>query len=317
MGRYREADSVLALFASRKVPFPTGPIRFTELWAQCQYDSAEHLARDIADSADAVHAARALDALANIVELRGRLHEADRVSTQANPALARTRGDTANSYMTVFYEALRDGVIRGNAAHGIAELDSILRVHPVATVPLAKDQSLFLASAYAQLGAVAKARDVLREYEGRLDSLTRRANVVGIARARGMIAMAEGKSDSAVAYFRQGDVEADGLPTNNCGACTPYLIGIAYDRGRQADSARKYLTEYVDMPSGGRMSIDPYYLAQTLYRLGELYQDAGDTKRAIMYYGRFVDLWKNADPDLQPRVTEARKQIAAIVRAKG
>jgi len=317
MGRYREADSVLALFASRKVPFPTGPSRFAELWGQHKYDSAERLARDIADSADAIHAARALTALANIVQLRGRLQEADRLSTQANPALARTRGDTASPYMAAFYEALRDGVIRGNASRGIAVLDSTLRAHPVAAVPLAKDQSLFLAWAYAQLGAAAKARDVLRQYEGRLDSLTRRANVVGIARARGMIAMAEGKSDSAVAYFRQGDVEADGLPTNNCDACTPYFIGIAYDRGRQADSARKYLSEYVDMPGGGHVTTDPYYLALTLYRLGELYQNAGDTKSAIMYYDRFVDLWKNADPDLQPRVSDARKQIAAMVRAKG
>ncbi len=317
MGRYKEADSVVALFASRHVPFPTGPIRFTELWDKRQYDSAEHLGRDIADSADAIHAARALTVLANIVQLRGRLREADRLSAQANPALARARGDTASPYMTAYYQALRDGVIRGNATRGIADLDSTLHAHPVASVPLAKDQSLFMASAYAQLDAVAKAREVLRQYEARLDSVTRRQNSVGIARDRGMIAMAEGKTDSAVAYFRQGDVEVDGLPTNNCGACTPYLIGVAYDRGRQADSARKYLTEYVDMPGGSRLNIDPDYLALTLYRLGELNQDAGDTKRAIMYYGRFIDLWKNADPDLQPRVTEARKQVAAMVRAKG
>ncbi len=318
MGRYREADSVQALFASRHVPFPTGPTRFGELWSQNKYDAAEKLARGMVDSADAVHAARALGVLVNIVQLRGRLHEADRLSTQANAALARTNGRSADPYTTVSARATRDGVIRGNASLAIAELDSTVRAYPVASAPVATLHGLSLAIVtYAQVGSAAKARDALRQYEARLDSAGRRHDAVYIARDRGAIAMAEGKTDSAVAYFRQGDVEADGLPTNNCAACTPYLIGIAYDQGRRADSARKYLTEYVDMQSGGRVTIDPYYLAPTLYRLGELYRDAGDTKRAIMYYSEYVDLWKNADPELQPRVNDVRKQIAALLHSKG
>jgi hypothetical protein len=35
------------------------------------------------------------------------------------------------------------------------------------------------------------------------------------------------------------------------------------------------------------------------------------------YYGRFVELWKNADPELQPRVTEARKAMAELMPDKG
>ena len=318
LGRYRETDSVLALFASRHIPFPVGPMRFQVLWSQSKYDSAEKLARNRVDGADAVHAARFLEALANVVQLRGRLRDAERLSTQADVALTRTRGHPADPYATVFSQATRDGVIRGNASQGIAELDSTFRAYPVASAPATRLQNLSLAIvAYAQLGSAAKARDALRQLEARLDSTTRRPAVASIARDRGMIAMAEGKTDSAVAYFHQGDVDADGLPTVHCAACTPYLIGIAYDQGRRADSARKYLTEYVDMRSGGHFTIDQYYLALTLYRLGELYRDAGDSKRAISYYSRFVDLWKNADPELQPRVIEARKQIAQLLHANG
>jgi len=53
------------------------------------------------------------------------------------------------------------------------------------------------------------------------------------------------------------------------------------------------------------------------FRLGELYENAGDAKRATEYYGRFVDLWKNADAELQPRVAEARKRIDHLNRSKG
>ena len=98
--------------------------------------------------------------------------------------------------------------------------------------------------------------------------------------------------------------------------CTPLFIGLAFDRGGHADSARAYLTKYVEM-SRHRTHSSPIaiYLAPSLYRLGELYESAGDTKHATEYYGRFVDLWKNADPDLQPRVTEARKRIERMNRA--
>ena len=130
-----------------------------------------------------------------------------------------------------------------------------------------------------------------------------------------MIAMADGKTDSAIDMFRRGDIDPDGLPTNSCMLCTPLAIGLAFDRGGKSDSARAYLTKYVEMTESGRFFMDRWYLAPSLYRLGELYESAGDTKHATEYYGRFVDLWKNADPELQPRVEEARKRMERMNRA--
>ena len=91
---------------------------------------------------------------------------------------------------------------------------------------------------------------------------------------------------------------------------------MAFDRGGQSDSARKYLTDYAEMPGTNRPFADRYYLAWALFRLGELYESAGDTKAATEYYGRFVDLWAHADPELQPRVTEARSRIERLNKPK-
>jgi tetratricopeptide (TPR) repeat protein len=156
----------------------------------------------------------------------------------------------------------------------------------------------------------------MSQYEARLDTAGRRIQWVFLARVHGLLDVAEGRTDSAVAQFRRGDIEADGLPTYNCTACTPVFIAQAYERGSQPDSARKYLTQYVEMAGTGHEFIDRYYLAPALFRLGELYENAGDAKRATEYYGRFVDLWKNADAELQPRVAEARKRIDHLNRAK-
>jgi tetratricopeptide (TPR) repeat protein len=210
-----------------------------------------------------------------------------------------------------------EGKLRGNRARGIAILDSTLRAHPVASEPLARDQSIWAALAYSILGDAAKARAVMNQHEARLDSLGRRQEWVVLLRERGMIALAEGKYDSAIAYARQGDLEADGLPTRNGTVWAPFRLGEAFDRAGRADSARQYLTQYAEMAGNGRIQVDPYYLGPTLYRLGQLYQDAGDTRRAMEYYGRFVDLWKNADPELQPRVAEAKKAMAELMPDKG
>ena len=183
---------------------------------------------------------------------------------------------------------------------------------PPASLPLARDRSLRLAQAYVRVGAPAKARALLNQHEARLDPASRREEAVNLARTRGLIALGEGKADSAIAWMRRGDIEADGLPTHNCSVCTPLIIGLAFDRAGRADSARTYLTTYVEMDGTDRVFIDRYYLAPTLFRLGELYESANDTKRATEYYGRFVDLWRNADPELQPRVADARGRMARL-----
>jgi tetratricopeptide (TPR) repeat protein len=228
---------------------------------------------------------------------------------------ARVRGDTVTPYDVASFHAMLDGVLRGDTRRGIASLDAALRATPVASVPVARDESMTLALGYARLGEAAKAREVMNQHDARLDTMERKREAVPFARARGFIALAEGKTDSAIAYFRRGDIEADGLPSNNCTVCTPLLIGLVFDRAGRADSARTYLTQYIESSGTGESFVDRFYLAPSLYRVGELYESAGDTKHATEYYGRFVDLWKNADPELQPRVEEARKRIERMNRS--
>ena len=47
-------------------------------------------------------------------------------------------------------------------------------------------------------------------------------------------------------------------------------------------------------------------------RLGALYEERGNTEKATYYYGKLVELWKDADPELQPRVEAARRTVSAL-----
>jgi tetratricopeptide (TPR) repeat protein len=48
-------------------------------------------------------------------------------------------------------------------------------------------------------------------------------------------------------------------------------------------------------------------------RLGELYEERGEPNKAINYYNKFVDLWKDGDPELQPQVEDVIQRLARLV----
>ena len=61
--------------------------------------------------------------------------------------------------------------------------------------------------------------------------------------------------------------------------------------------------------------IAPYEVAHRAIawlRLGEIYDRQGDREGAAEYYGKFIDAWSDADPELQPHVDAARQALAAL-----
>ena len=47
-------------------------------------------------------------------------------------------------------------------------------------------------------------------------------------------------------------------------------------------------------------------------RLGQLYEAKGDTAKAVTNYRTFIALWKDAEPEFQPRVAEARRRLEKL-----
>lgn len=97
--------------------------------------------------------------------------------------------------------------------------------------------------------------------------------------------------------------------------------------GGNVDSALAYYQQFVmtpaaglegaygpgatqDMRAGGRtMRLGPSYK-----RLGELYEQRGDRAKAVDYYHRFTELWKDADAELQPLVRDVKMRIARLTK---
>jgi hypothetical protein len=89
-------------------------------------------------------------------------------------------------------------------------------------------------------------------------------------------------------------------------------VGIAFDRGGSTDSALAVYQRYLESTWNFRILADAYRLAPTLRRVGELYEAKGDRRRAAQAYQRFVELWRRADPVLQPQVAEVRRRLAEV-----
>ncbi len=129
----------------------------------------------------------------------------------------------------------------------------------------------------------------------------------------GYIAQAEGRKTDALAAFRA--LYDEGGACNICGL---YELAGVFDSMGQADSAIALYQRAISTPATfGRLFGDGPTLAPSLKRLGELYEARGDRKKAADYYGRFVELWKDADPELQPGVKEVRGRLARLSQEPG
>jgi tetratricopeptide (TPR) repeat protein len=183
-----------------------------------------------------------------------------------------------------------------------------------------------VAALYARAHRPDRARGVMAQFDMEVrDSVMRRWMAPDAHTALGEIATVEKRPLDAVREFRAGDMRPDG-PAADCISCLPVSIARAFDEAGATDSAIVWYERYLAVPRAARMALlsptgsgvefhtqDALHLARTYERLGALYETKGDRARALASYRSFVDLWKDADPELQPEVAEARRHIARLI----
>jgi len=105
---------------------------------------------------------------------------------------------------------------------------------------------------------------------------------------------------------------------DRCGICFNPEIARAYDLAGKPDSAIAALESYLNTRTDpiDRTIEDGTSLAGSHKRLAELYDAKGDREKAKSHYSSFIELWKNADADLQPHVQKAKARLAELQRAE-
>jgi tetratricopeptide (TPR) repeat protein len=218
--------------------------------------------------------------------------------------LRMSEGVPGEAILEASHEANLHSRLLGDQTTAEAVLDQALADHPLAAIGPHDVPYLDLIEAYAWAGRPDRSRALHAEYEQRVPSDERgaRREVPGEQpRVLSQVALAAGDSEESIGLLR----DARDLYCHP--ARCAVLLSIAHDAAARPDSAIAWYEKYLD--TFRRAEIDDEYLAPVLERLAQLHDEHGDPARAEALYTRFVDLWEEADPELQPRVEAAKARL--------
>jgi tetratricopeptide (TPR) repeat protein len=183
---------------------------------------------------------------------------------------------------------------------GLGMLESTLARYPSARF------SLRAAEFYAQFGRPDSARALLAA-RGPTDAAVY-ARGTDTLPVWAWIDLAEGRPRDAARKFRESQRFVGGNTTSQTSRDAE--TGLAFERAGLSDSALVTYENYLN--AAPALELDAYRLVWVLEHAARLYEERGDRRKARAAYARVVELWKDADPDLQPRVSHARERAAAL-----
>ena len=245
----------------------------------------------------------------------GRVTEAERAYREDMSYLT-AMGNSNPPIVDSLWLAFVDGWLRKQPARGAARVEAALAKHPLAALPEQDRPYTDLARVYALFDQPARARAMLAQFAAIKDTGYYHGRQSRVHEALAEVALAEKRYADAIPEFRRGDVQADGLPRGEGALDVHFNLGRAFDLANQPDSAIAHFEAYVQTRFYARLETDVFALAGVHKRLGELYQARGDTERAISHFTKFVELWKNADPELQPIVADAKRRLSQLMASR-
>ncbi|HSA56698.1 MAG TPA: tetratricopeptide repeat protein, partial [Gemmatimonadaceae bacterium] len=303
-GKFEAADTVLRDWAVRS---PTNASRFFFTSAVFREQGDLPRAYALADSLGTAEGEGAAEfgifTKAELFRLEGRFAEAERQGRILMQAAERA-GLVEWYFDVARNNALAQALILQQPDAAVRSMDAALARHPIDSLPPGRRPYGDVATVMIAAGRVDRARALLAEQERMVPAELRE----GDARAhyaRAQLALTRSDGRAALDELRRA---ATG---QRCVMCTAFDEGRAFELLAQTDSA---ILQYERYANGHAVELEgrDFLLPAALRRLGELYESRGERAKALEYYGRFVDLWKNADPALQPLVRDIRRQMAQL-----
>jgi tetratricopeptide (TPR) repeat protein len=192
-----------------------------------------------------------------------------------------------------------------------AILDEALSRFPVASIPDGEAPLLNLAMISAALGRVHESEAYLERHRTADASFAGRGWDVALATiAEAELARQAGDVERAIELY-------DSMEHGVCHECGLFWKGLLLEDVDDRAGAIAAWEDYLSQGWAIRHILDPFALGSVYESLGQMYDAEDDPEQAAIYYAQFVELWQDADPELQPRVRAAQDRLETIVRERG
>jgi tetratricopeptide (TPR) repeat protein len=309
-----ESDSAHAVLNRLEDVMP-GTLQVTD-WrarfalADWDYETARELTEELSRTDVTEYRRRALDASAAIDLAEGRLEQAER-----NWLDARSSPDPIRH---ADWRAWNELLVRGDAEQAATVLDRALAAAVQVDTANGATERAFL---YALAGRPDEARRWLeadRRADNEYSTLPAPLRASADSWFDAALAFGAGRYEDAVSLLRKAETEMDSFYDGLGVRSVSWDLARAFDAAGNADSAiarYELALEHTDQVIN--LDEQPRQIPTTYLRLARLYDARGDLEEAAGYYGRFVDLWEEADAEFQPRVAAARARLEQIVRERG
>jgi DNA-binding SARP family transcriptional activator/Flp pilus assembly protein TadD len=302
-GKFRESRATLDLVARR---FPGNPVLLTtemqHASAQQHWEEAEREAETIIAAArgDTLSLVDPYEALAGIAMTQGRLADAERY-WRTHLSLSAAAGSRGRHLFGLLQLARLQLRYRNEPTRALALVDSALAATPLDSVLPGDRPYDDLARFYAAAGRLTRAREFLTA-AAVTDTVLARPLVAERAWTRGVVALAGGRVADAESELRRA---AEALV---CTICVLPDLARAYEATNKPGAAVTVYERYLATPWFWRYETDAVELGWAMKRLAELYDARGETAKATAMRGRWLQLWRRADPELQgvPRAATER-----------
>jgi tetratricopeptide (TPR) repeat protein len=276
--------------------------------AEFDHGAVESAIEDVAAYEDASTAANLMWLRLMLAGIRGQSGTAEEVLRLGEARAA--RGLQVPEYLSaVTTIGMYDAAVRGDPVGAVARVERALDAFPLDDLEPLDRPYLELAVFYARAGNAVRGRSYLEAFDREVPEEYRPAVAVEYDRSVAQVTLAEGRLEEAIETFRRAD-------RRSCRICVLPGLARAYDQQGNLDSLQAVLERYVETPEDDRWEMDPLELPGVYRRLAQVYEARGNIDGAIDYYGRFADLWADADPELQPLVTEARESIQRLIQER-
>jgi TolB-like protein len=306
-GRTEALDSTVALFRAR---FPESrqlwQAEWYAAWGKGDLAAADSISRAAAARAgDSEEFYRGTGALQWTARLQGRLAEHRAIRTRRLVYEAESEPSVANRLEFALDTAWWEAEFGAGPRAARAAVDRGLARAPIDSIPPSERPWTDLSN----IGAFIHDTELARRAEAGYQRDQAQASLVPEGDAAFHAAnTAFAARDWRAALERTNEADRRfGLDEREAFA----VRGEIFDSLGMADSVIANHERFLELRDPSPFN-DAIWRAKILSRLGELHEGKGNTAKAIEYYAELVDLWRNADPALQPRVAEIRQRISRL-----